>query len=175
MEGQLSNLKRSMVQFARPRKYAPDQRMMAAAGAVHSNGFQSIGRNQLPEGLGDGTPLFSDGGNIAVGPRGQRQQNGSRGRGGYGGQGGYGPGGYASQPYDSQRSQPYGGSQSDYVTQGSFGSMSIGDTQHASYASQGGGYGYASQPGYDSQHYYGAQMSSDECAAAFLRIRHTTL
>jgi len=81
-----------------------------------------------------------------VGPRGQRQQNGGgrrgQGGGGYGGQGGGYPG------YDSQRSSGYGGSQSDYITQQSFGAMSLGDTQH----------GYTSQPGYDSQQgYYGAQ------------------
>ena len=146
VEGQLSALKRSMVQFARPRKFAPDARM-AAANAAGGRGMR-MGH----EGLGDGTPIFAGDGNIAVGPRGQRQQNGGgrRGQGGgYGGQGG----GYTG--YDSQRSTGHSGSQNDYITQQSFGSMSLGETQPP-YSSQ-----LSSQLGYDSQQGYGCGGGPD--------------
>jgi len=142
VEGPLSNLKCSMVQFARPRKFAPDSRMAAANGA--SRGFDRMGPHGIPEGLGDGTPLFPDGGNLAVGPRGQRQNGGGR----RGQGGGYGQQGGGYSQYDSQRASAFGGSQADYVTQQSFGSMSLGEPQHA----------YASQSAYESQQgYYGAQ------------------
>ena len=70
VEGPLANLKRSMVQFARPRKYeAPANRLLPGGG------MRGVG--ELPGGLGDGTPLPMPGGmpNPAVGPRGQNKGN----------------------------------------------------------------------------------------------------
>ena len=134
VEGPLANLKRSMVQFARPRKYeAPANRLLPGGG------MRGVG--ELPGGLGDGTPLPMPGGmpNPAVGPRGAHKGN-RRYMGGGGGGGGV-DGGYATQGYDSQRSQGYsqGYSQDGYgmhSTQQSLGGLSL-DSSQPGYASQG--------------------------------------
>ena len=101
------------------------------------------GVGELPGGLGDGTPLPMPAGmpNPAVGSRGA--QNGNRrymggGGGDDGGGGGGGSGGYATQGYDSQRSQGYP-SQDGYgmhSTQQSLGCLSL-DSSQPGYASQG--------------------------------------
>ena len=125
-----------MVQFARPRKYeAPANRLLPGGG------MRGVG--ELPGGLGDGTPLPMPAGmpNPAVGSRGA--QNGNRrymggGGGDDGGGGGGGSGGYATQGYDSQRSQGYP-SQDGYgmhSTQQSLGCLSL-DSSQPGYASQG--------------------------------------
>ena len=134
VEGPLANLKRSMVQFARPRKYeAPANRLLPGGG------MRGVG--ELPGGLGDGTPLPMPGGmpNPAVGPRGAHKGN-RRYMGGGGGGGGV-DGGYATQGYDSQRSQGYsqGYSQDGYgmhSTQQTLGGLSL-DSSQPGYASQG--------------------------------------
>ena len=58
VEGPLNALKRSMVQFAKPRKYVSENRVLG--GAAVSNAV--YGRGELPDGLGDGTPLPVGGG-----------------------------------------------------------------------------------------------------------------
>ena len=137
VEGPLANLKRSMVQFARPRKYeAPANRLLPGGG------MRGVG--ELPGGLGDGTPLPMPGGmpNPAVGPRGAHKNNrrymGGGAGGAGGGGGGGGGGGYATQGYDSQRSQGYP-LQDGYgmpSTQQSLGGLSL-DSSQPGYASQG--------------------------------------
>jgi len=162
VEGPLTALKRSMVQFARPRKLTDTNRMLGGA-AAHNAIMPAMGvgmRGDLPAGLGDGTPLPmpAPGANLPGGPR---SQTGRR----YmpaGGARGPPVHGYHTQPYgDSQRSGF--GSQSDLgVTQQSFGGMSLGDGH--GYDSQHGyesSHGYSSQHGYDSQHgYYANQYGS---------------
>lgn len=157
VEGPLANLKRSMVQFARPRKYeAPANRLLPGGG------MRGVG--ELPGGLGDGTPLPMPGGmpNPAVGPRGQNKGNrrymggGGAGGGAGGGGGGYATQGYDSQGFDSQRSQGYP-SQDGYgmhSTQQSLGGLSLDSSQP----------GYASQ-GYDAQGYYSTQPYSQPYGA----------
>ena len=138
VEGPLNALKRSMVSFARPRKFAPDNLLGGGTG------FANSGRTQPTEGLGDGTPLPMSGmGAGAPGGMGHRpHQNG-------GGRGGYMSGDAAG--YGSQRSASgYG---MDPLTQASY-SLSLSDSQpqtqgYASANSQG--YSQASQPAFSSQ------------------------
>uniref|UniRef100_A0A7S0NU20 Upf1 domain-containing protein n=1 Tax=Calcidiscus leptoporus TaxID=127549 RepID=A0A7S0NU20_9EUKA len=136
VEGPLNALKRSMVQFARPRAYAPDRRMLGGG----SYGSTMKTNMECPP-LGDGTPLPVPvpGPNLAVGPRGssagRRYMQG-------GGRGGCGV--YATPAYDSQPSR-YGSQPADaYGTQRSLGGLSLGD----------------SQPTYDAAHTYGTQFGS---------------
>lgn len=146
VEGPLNALKRSMVQFARSRKY--ESRVRAPP---------------VQQGLGDGTPLPMAspmmGGPGPGGPR-RGPPNGAQGF----MRGAPANGSYGAHQYNSQRSGY--GSQSEYAmpaTQQSFGSMSITDSQPAFDSQQGAfqtqGYGSQSQGyGYDSQQqgYYGA-------------------
>ena len=143
VEGPLNSLKRSMVQFSRPKKYVPEHRVL--------NG-QRVARGQLPEGLGDGTPLPMP--PPGPGGGGRRYMPG----GGMGGGGGGAPP-YAGAPHvppygahASQRSQGYDAAP---LTQGySQGYDSQPLTQgyaDPSYATQGysqQAYSEASQPAY---------------------------
>uniref|UniRef100_A0A7S2DKE2 Upf1 domain-containing protein n=2 Tax=Haptolina brevifila TaxID=156173 RepID=A0A7S2DKE2_9EUKA len=157
VEGPLNALKRSMVQFARPRKYAPENRIVGGP-AAHLN---SMPRGQLPEGLGDGTPLPMP---TMGGGGAQRRGAPNSGR-------RYMPGtgaadGYHGAPYCNSQRSGYCASQGEYgmpVTQQSFASMSLSDSQPTAFDSQQGVYqtqGYGSQSSYDSQQqgYYGAQQ-----------------
>eukprot|EP00965_Chrysotila_dentata_P179852 5938105-Pleurochrysis_carterae.AAC.1 len=98
VEGPLGALKRSAVQIARPRAFAPDKRGVLGGGP-YATPLQPVGGvRSAVEGLGDGTPL------PVPPPVGPPPQNGTNrrymqgGRGGAGGAAGYG--GYAG--FDSQ-------------------------------------------------------------------------
>jgi len=149
VEGPLNALKRSLVQFARPRKYTPETRMIGGA-AAHGVVYGSLPRGQVPDGLGDGTPLPM--GMPAVGaPNPHRpQQNGGGRR--------YMPDGggpeYAGHPgHGSQRSQGY---YDQPLTQQTY-SMSLNDSQPQTQGySQGYSQSDASQPAF--------QLSSQDFA-----------
>lgn len=147
VEGPLSALKRSMVQFARPRKYTPDSRMLNGGGP----------RGQLPDGLGDGTPLPMGGAGPQRGGRSGLQQ--AHGRRGYPQMGGMAGG----NPTDYMGGAPYSQDGMVPVTQQSFASMSLSDSQPIAYDSQQQHMyqtqGYGSQQSYDSQ--YNLSLSQD--------------
>ena len=145
VEGPLNALKRSMVQFARPRKYMPENR--AIGGAAAQGVVYGAGRG--PEGLGNGTPLPMGGG--------MPQPHSSGGRRYMHGDGGGYSGGAPGQ-YASQRSQGYmtQGYDEGSLTQQTYG-MSLNDSSqpqgfaNQSYPSQGysqQSFSDASQPGY---------------------------
>ena len=131
VEGPLNALKRSMVQFARPRKYTPDNRIVGGASAHLS----SMPRGQLPEGLGDGTPLpmpaMGGGAQRRGAPNGGRRYMPNAGA----------ADGYHGAPYcNSQRSYSSQGEYGMPVTQQSFASMSLNDSQPSTFDSQQGVY-----------------------------------
>lgn len=133
VEGPLSALKRSMVQFARPRKYTPENRMVGGA-AAQGVVYGQMPRGQLPDGLGDGSalPMGMGGGGMARGPggAGRRYTQGLQ----EGGSMPYpsAPPGYAA--HASQRSQGY---YDQPLTQQTY-NMSMNDSQPLSqgYADQ---------------------------------------
>lgn len=155
-------VQRSMVQFARPRKFAPDARMAAANGASRGASFERMGG----EALGDGTPLF---------PEGSIPRSSRKGRGyAYGAAGEYLSGQslcglslgesapYSSQQFDSQ--QGFYGAAYESFSGSSFSQESAGHAYSFSAASQEdlawAGGGYESQ-GYESA-VYGSQPSQSQ-------------
>ena len=152
VEGPLTALKRSMVQFARPRKFAPTLQsgpggpMGGGRMGMGGGGGGAMGAPLHGAVLGDGTPLPGYGSNMPRGPRGAANGGGGGGYGGgYGSQGGYGTqsqgGGYGMDGLSL--------SDGGYGSQGGYGG----------YASQGGGGGY-SQQGYGTQGGYGSMSGS---------------
>ena len=152
VEGPLTALKRSMVQFARPRKFAPTLQsgpggpMGGGRMGMGGGGGGAMGAPLHGAVLGDGTPLPGYGSNMPRGPRGAADGGGGGGYGGgYGSQGGYGTqsqgGGYGMDGLSL--------SDGGYGSQGGYGG----------YASQGGGGGY-SQQGYGTQGGYGSMSGS---------------
>lgn len=142
VEGPLAALKRSMLHFGRPRKYAPENRVVVGP-LSHSGAFMSVPRGRLPHGLGDGTPLVAS---VEDAKEGSKSSIDANRGGGLDSQLGY---------YDSQAMLP--------VTQQSFSSISFEDSQPGFDSQQSGYQTGSSMSQYDSQAlaaYYGVYTSS---------------